>query len=1076
MINNEFNDIAGLEEVNTPEQLDTFEPQYLQGMHSRWIFDLSSGIGPEINTLFWPYNTTTNQTTDAGETTNQGQSVGYVYSYKLENSVYWQDLPRWVGPGKASDANIYFRNHTTIKNSGNIPYPTLSYADTPATSFVAQYAIDADLNNPTWNGAEIVSPAKPRTLHQVPIINKNIAMNIPREIDKGFRSGYFEFTLKTDNQNCMIFNSSLGEQAPDTITTIDNNTLISNKPNSVFASVEIKNGKLLFKYDDLGTDNPQSFEILSNKTIADNQWHHIVINFNKNGILTLNRKKLNKRTLEFWIDSKLDIINYDVLNKKQVFIPTAEWFFIDPRKSGSRATKNDLWNSYDTELTYQKDVVGGTSQEDLGTSLVGNSEFAYDFLNGVWNSDGDSVAFSGLFYTFISGINLGLSPKDIQLKYSLFISDKPIPVLPITANAKIIDPVVNTNKKKALKLFWNNLNLKDGIELDNTYQVETLSVTHKNKISKTETYNIDVANNKEIKYLSDVKAVFTDSINIFGPGKYVNLSDAKVQTAPTGTAFDGITKMLNSSSYDSLESVIWNDYIPPLGYRQTKFYYQYGFSDGAIIDMPFSGLELVAGDRILLTNQIRPKDNGIYIFNGLNDVLTRAEDSNSPAKLNNGVVRVIDGIYKDTSWMLENSISSISDAQIWIELESHPTSENINSQPIFTGTWSNQNGTTRMIDLGQDLDISKYDVIVFMNYPENNDELRKNFENLDYAEINNLYSNFIKSLQNVTANGANLYVSSPKLAADLGIVRKFTEIDQLVQSSDAQAAAISPFEASEPASNYFDTHRINRYELATEVAGLTNKTTYLLTDFINYNPDNTYDYEQYHAKYSYRQLGILEGNEFFIPGLSLRKVTENDKLPGFNDNQKKSNKILGVASPDLLTGTVVTKLANTYYNGSTAVANPYDDYATTIIVHNGQLLKGQPITGKIFVNCVEDGYTFSREEYNKANIQVIPQNDPYETVATRAWQYSTSRLDRAPQRINISQLTEYGQTTPTNGGGGAFIQAPSNTSNGIIRSESDFGNNDYQSDLYPTESEERYTLQSIPVLSMTWLGLEWLSQ
>ena len=46
-------------------------------------------------------------------------------------------------------------------------------------------------------------------------------------------------------------------------------------------TVEIKNGKLLFKYNDLSVDNPKSFEIVSNKTIADNEWHHIVINFNK---------------------------------------------------------------------------------------------------------------------------------------------------------------------------------------------------------------------------------------------------------------------------------------------------------------------------------------------------------------------------------------------------------------------------------------------------------------------------------------------------------------------------------------------------------------------------------------------------------------------------------------------------------------------------------------------------------------------------------------------------------------------------------------------------------------------------
>jgi hypothetical protein len=184
---------------------------------------------------------------------------------------------------------------------------------------------------------------------------------------------------------------------------------------------------------------------------------------------------------------------------------------------------------------------------------------------------------------------------------------------------------------------------------------------------------------------------------------------------------------------------------------------------------------------------------------------------------------------------------------------------------------------------------------------------------------------------------------------------------------------------------------------------------------------------------------------------------------------------MAVEPSNILAGTVITKLANNYYNGSTITTNPYDDYATTIVVHNGQLLGDTPINGKIFVNCVEDGYTFSREEYNKAVIQVLPQTDVNETTATRAWQYSTTRLDRKPQRLNVSGLSSYGQTTPTNGGGGAFIQAPSNSSYGVIRSETDKGNVDYQSDLYPTEEEEIYPLQEIPVLSMTYLGLQWLA-
>ena len=71
--------------------------------------------------------------------------------------------------------------------------------------------------------------------------------------------------------------------------------------------------------------------------------------------------------------------------------------FIDPRLSLINRTKDNLWKSYDTEKYYSQDNVGGSVIEPLGTYLVGNADFKYEFLNGIWNPAGDTVAFSGLF-------------------------------------------------------------------------------------------------------------------------------------------------------------------------------------------------------------------------------------------------------------------------------------------------------------------------------------------------------------------------------------------------------------------------------------------------------------------------------------------------------------------------------------------------------------------------------------------------------------------------------------------------------------------------------------------------------
>lgn len=1025
-----YKDVTGFEEINTPRQLDTFEAKGSKSLKTRYIYDFSTLIDFSSNLSYKHFQNLT------------------------PNGDNW-DL--YTGaPGQCEIMKKGIKSGTSVP----IPYEVLDISETRYTPYWNEdtmFYLDAGVsgvlgNRDNFNGI------------------------------KSFRSGYIELTFKTNKSNCILgmgsvkqtdsgFSVGLSNQGPkpentgsrqlpatEVVVDAKNAYITDDYINTDTMYLNLKNGRLeLFYQNEFGNTN-KTFTIIGNTNLADDQWHHVVINFNKPGIINNYGTKVNKKFIEFWIDGQLEKRDDQYINDSQVFFPMIEWLMMDPLL----ATKinGEGWETYDRFDNY--DTLAGNAGVE---AFLGTNEYNI-LLNRTFNDLAQTTAFRGSFNHFIAGFNFPLNKYEIQQRYRLFnFFDKPAADC-FKANATIVSPTISVNKKRALKLFWNNLindKAKNGIELDNNYIVDNYSITHKILNSKTEVNNIDLSPSLNLTFLKDVKAVFKDNVNIFGPTKQNLYNRPEIWNAQIGEQ-----TQLNMAAYpyDSLNSIDL-DFSVDIQSR---------LSDYSVINLPFSGMVLQNGDRILLTNQFNKRDNGVYVFNGNSVPLTRANDAYSPNQLKNAVVRVVDGYYKDTSWILSNSISSLADNQEWVELEYHPNTENVKSQPLFISRWSNENGTERFIDLQQDINISTYDLIVFMNYPDSNQEIYEHAVSLQLPEIKKNYQNFINSLRNVVAQGANLYISSPKLAADLGVVRKFTEIDQLVESSDAQAAAISPFEVNEPAINYFDTHRINRYELATEVAGLTNKTTYLLTDFVNYNPDNTYDYEQYHAKYSYRQLGILEGNEFFIPGLSLRKVTENDKLPGFNANQKKSNKILGVASADLLTGTVVTKLANTYYNGSTAIPNPYDDYATTIIVHNGQLLNGQPVNGKIFVNCVEDGYTFSREEYNKANIQVIPQNDPYETVATRAWQYSTSRLDRAPQRINISQLTEYGQTTPTNGGGGAFIQAPSNTSNGIIRSENDFGNNDYQSDLYPTESEERYTLQSIPVLSMTWLGLEWLSE
>lgn len=1058
----EYDDILGKENVDTQGQLDTFEALALFGSKDRYIFDFSTPL------YFNPPNGDSNPN-------NNNQGTQYSFSQYWGNHAWWDK--KWdTRLGAPGDIQFYYKD---FYNKGSGPnYPNYTTVSTPSIKDITEtwsgvYGHEINKGAPYFNeNAALFVGAKPGGIY-----GEGSSASNPDAVTT-IRSGYYEFTIKTDKNNCIIGYGvhNLNITFPIAVDT-KSIFLPDGAGDFIEFKILIENGKLKVEYNNPTGNNKTSFSIVGNKTISDNEWHHIVVNLGKSGVKRTHSKKHNEKFVEFWIDGLLDKRSNENVNR-QIFYPTISWLLVDPKSFNSSLDIPWLTKDYDDQSPSGVSLTGSEVNNVLGafvssSIVIGNNELeVFSSINQGWWRGGDiSNNFRGAINTYVAGYNQCLDKFEIQFRNNLWRGIENPGVQQFTASAKMMEPTVISNKKKALKLFWNNLiNDKsiNGIELDNNYQIDTVSITNKVGNSVTEIYNVDNAINKKISYLKDVRVAIKDNIFILRPGAVWihNFADIALNV---GTLYQN-----NMYTANGLQALTFPNYsFNAQDYTQKT---SPQLTEASVENILIGGVTLKSGDRILLTNQYNSSENGIYIFNNLDSPLTRAEDADSSSKLKNAVVRVIDGYYKDTSWFLSNSALTLNEKQDWLELESHPTSENINSQPLFAGRWSNDDGTPRFIDLQQDINISKYDLIVFMNYPETNEEIQEHFIGFDDFEIKVKYDNFIKSLQNVCAQGASLYVSSPRLAQDLGIIKSYKLIDQMLETSDAQSAAISPFEAGEPADQYFDTHRINQYQLQTEIAGLTNKETYILTDFINYVPSNINEPQQYHAKYAYRQLGLKEGNQFFIPSLSLLKIAENEKLPGFAANRKGTNQLPVVEPNQINAGTIVTKLQNTYYQNGQIVNNPSDDDATTIVVHNGQVLNGQPITGKIFVNFIEDGYTMSRREYNKARIQVVPQNDTNETTATRAWQYSTTRLNRLPQRINIRELTEYGQTTPTNGGGGPLIQAPTNSSNGIIRSLTDAGNVDYQSDLYSTEVEEIYPTQEIPVLSMTYLGLLWLAE
>jgi hypothetical protein len=874
--------------------------------------------------------------------------------------------------------------------------------------------------------------------NQVPIIEENALINLidPVTTKVGFRAGYLEISFKTTKQNSiLLYGSGLYEynstKAIEKVSPLPTTVAVSSssylsddeEPVSKELLVNIKNGKLNLTYTDDYGINKTYFEIDGNQTVADGQWHHVVVNFVRPGLVKDHVSKFTEKNIEFWIDGKLDKRTSEFINDQQIIFPEVQWAAANPSILFNDAVSGKFKDTFN----FNKDSYFTNTLTDK-------------VYNGFWSSAAIATAFNGSIRTVATGTIIPLNQFEIQERFKFWRYDERPFRESMTSAVTMPVPGVSVNKKRALKLFWNNVDKKDGIELDNNYIVNHYSVTHNNNNSSTETYNIDLAKEKTLKTLTNVKVAIKDNVLIWGPGN------------------------VNPRNIKSAVGIVQQD---PNQISGTT-----GFT-GSLNNLTFSGVELNSGDRLLLTNQIDYSENGIWIFNGKTSSLTRPNTEDSPTKIANSVVYIEEGYEAETYWMLETNVNSFTEKQTWKKLEYKPT-ETVYSQPMLGNRWSSVNGVARFIDLENDVNVSQYDVIVFMNYPETFEEIKNSFNN--DSTVRDKYNSFITSLRNVVAQGASLYVSSPLLAADLGIISNYSLVDQKVESIDAQSAAINPFEPSEASNQYFDTHRINQYHIATPVAGLTNKATYVLTDFINYVPTDINKQEEYHAKYAYKSQGLLEGNEFYIPSLALRKIAENENIPGERLNAKGIKPLRVIKPLDILTGTTVATLQNTYYNATSVLTNPDDNNVATLIVHASQVLKGQPVLGKIFVNFVEDGYTMSRQDYNKAVIQVLPTPNINETTATRGWQYSTKRLNRLPQRINVRELTELGQTTPTNGGGGPLIQAPTNSSDGIIRSKTYSGNINYQSDLYTTEAEEIYTLQEIPVLSMTYLGLQWLAE
>jgi hypothetical protein len=378
------------------------------------------------------------------------------------------------------------------------------------------------------------------------------------------------------------------------------------------------------------------------------------------------------------------------------------------------------------------------------------------------------------------------------------------------------------------------------------------------------------------------------------------------------------------------------------------------------------------------------------------------------------------------------------------------------SSETIVDSWRDPRGYRRFINLQSDVaQYEEIDGIIFMDYPDDSNEITSMINGYSPQWVYDKLDEFLSSIKQAVNDGKGLFVSSSQLAKDLKIVSGVEEVSQNIESSVAPTDPFNDYLGD----TFYDTNRNNKYKIIALEDDLTNIPSHIMTDFISHTADVSDDY---HVKYENRPNGLKINDQLIIPSLPLMKSQLNVDLAGDRSNRLGENTLEVFAESKILAGRVIAKLADT-------------NYVTTIILEPGDLLDGEIINGKIIVNCVEDGLAMGLDEYNYGNIQVVSVNDYAENDLTIQWQYSTSRTSKKLDELNMSQDT-HGQTYPTNNGGGGIIQAPTHAQGSNIRTKFDQANETFTSGIYYTVDGEKYSLDRIPVYSMTYRGINWLLQ
>ena len=122
-----------------------------------------------------------------------------------------------------------------------------------------------------------------------------------------------------------------------------------------------------------------------------------------------------------------------------------------------------------------------------------------------------------------------------------------------------------------------------------------------------------------------------------GTGTHITLTDTPVSG----------TDAANKAYVDALQN--------GLSWKQAVRVATTGNVDLASAASGYDGVTLTSGDRVLVKSQTAPAENGIYVFNGTGNALTRATDMDSAAEFDGSAVFVYEGTVNEGSGWTETA-------------------------------------------------------------------------------------------------------------------------------------------------------------------------------------------------------------------------------------------------------------------------------------------------------------------------------------------------------------------------------------------------------------------------------------